>query len=98
VYRPPPNDGGIVTIEIRDGVWTGYFADGTPDCAFTYEVSNGRMYLTSSTDPALACGDPPGEQILDAAFSFEGDQLCVSNVNSNPGATAAFTGCITRIE
>jgi TRAP-type C4-dicarboxylate transport system substrate-binding protein len=98
VYRPPANDGGIVTIEIRDGVWTGYFADGTPDCAFTYEVSNGRMNLAFSTDPALACGGVPGDQFLDAAFSFEGDQLCVTDVNSDPGAVAAFTGCVTRIE
>jgi TRAP-type C4-dicarboxylate transport system substrate-binding protein len=106
VYRPGPavvnSDDPIVarvvTIEIRDGVWTSYFADGTPDCAFTYEASNGRMYLAFSTDPDLACGGVPGVQFLDAAFSFEGDQLCVSDVNSDPGATAAFTDCITRIE
>ena len=97
VYRTG-NDDGIVTIEIRDGVWTSYFADGTPDCAFTYQVSNGRMYLAFSTDPALACGGIPGDQFLDAAFSFEGDLLCVTDVNSDPGAVAAFTACVTRIE
>jgi TRAP-type C4-dicarboxylate transport system substrate-binding protein len=98
VYRPTESFDGIVTIEVRDGEMTSYFADGAVDCVHTYEVSNGRVYLTSSSDARFACGNPPNYLFLDAEFSLEGDQLCFTDVKSDPAAVAAFTGCVTKIE
>jgi TRAP-type C4-dicarboxylate transport system substrate-binding protein len=98
VYRATSPIDGVVTMEYRDGVWKRYFADGTVDCVSTYEVSNGRIYLTTSSDPIYTCGNPPNLLFLDAAFSLEGDQLRLTDINSDPAAVAEFSLPWTKIE
>jgi TRAP-type C4-dicarboxylate transport system substrate-binding protein len=89
-YRTNSPLDGIVTMTYLKGVWQRIKADGTLDCAATFEVTDGRIYLTMSTDPTLDCGDPPGKLFLDSAWTLNGDQLRFVDINSDPGAVTEF--------
>ena len=81
--------GIVVTMEFRGGVWESYI-DNELDCAGTYVVESGRILMSNSTDPALACGNPPGLQFLDAAWTFENGELRFIDINSDPNAVRDF--------
>jgi C4-dicarboxylate-binding protein DctP len=98
VYRTQSPIDGVVTMEYRDGVWRHYGESGELDCESTYVVEDGRIWLTSSTDPALSCGNPAGYQFLDAAWTVEGDQLRFVDINSDRNAVAEFSLPWTRID
>jgi TRAP-type C4-dicarboxylate transport system substrate-binding protein len=97
VYLAESPNGDILTMTYGDGVWRGFLEDGTMDCVSTYTVENGRIWLTSSSDVRWACGNPPGLLFLDAAWTFEGDQLRLTDINSDPGAVRAFGLPWTRV-
>ena len=98
VYRNPSTIDGVVTMEYRDGVWRRYHESGELGCEATYVVEDGRIWLTFSTDPALACGGVPGRLFLDAAWTLDGDQLRFVDINSDPNAVAEFSLPWTRID
>ena len=93
VYRAEFDIGGgdtiVSTMSLIDGVWESYLGN-EPDCAGTFVIESGRIWMSSSTDPALACGSPPGLQFLDAAWTFENDELRFTDINSNPNAVRDF--------
>jgi TRAP-type C4-dicarboxylate transport system substrate-binding protein len=97
VYRAE-SDLGVVTMEYRDGIWKRFLPNGELDCESTYVIESGRIWLTSSTDVALACGNPPGLDFLDAAWTVEGDQLRFVDINSDPAAVREFSLPWTKIE
>lgn len=98
LYRTDSPSDGVVMMGYVAGEWTRYFEDGSVDCVSTYEVRDGRIYLTTSSDPQLACGNPPNHPFLDAAFSFDDGQLRLTDINSDPGAAAEFGLPWTLIE
>ena len=83
---------GVFTNTFIDGVWEGYTETGELDCAGTYVIESGRIWLTSSTDVALACGGPPDFQFLDSAWTFEDGELRFVDINSDPNAVRDFGG------
>jgi TRAP-type C4-dicarboxylate transport system substrate-binding protein len=97
VYRTE-SEFGVVTVEYREGVWKRFLPNGELDCESTYVVESGRIWLTSSTDLALACGNPPGHEFLNAAWTFEGDQLRFVDIDSDPAAVREFSLPWTKIE
>ncbi|HEU0169987.1 MAG TPA: TRAP transporter substrate-binding protein DctP [Acidimicrobiales bacterium] len=97
VYRTG-SDLGVVTMEYRDGTWRSFLPNGQLDCESTYVVESGRIWLTASTDVTLACGNPPGHDFLDAAWTLEGDQLRFVDINSDPAAVREFSRPWTKIE
>lgn len=98
IYRTESDLDGTVTMSYIDGVWKRFTANGEVDCAATYVVESGRIWLTTSGDPALDCGNPPGGVFLDAAWTLEGDQLRFIDINSDQGAVQEFGLPWTRIE
>jgi hypothetical protein len=46
--------------------------------------------MSSSTDRALACGNPPGYQFLDSGWTFENDELRFVDIDSDPTAVRNF--------
>ena len=98
VYRTNSPVDGVVTMSYIDGVWKRFREDGGLDCEATYVVHSGRIWLSMSTDSALACGDVPGQKFLDAAWTLEGDQLRFVDINSDPGAVREFSLPWTRID
>ena len=98
VYRTESPLDGIVTFEFRDGKWKRYFENGDLDCVATYVVTSGRIHLTLSTDPQHACGTVPGTEFLDAAWTLEGDQLRIVDINSDPAAKREFSLPWTKID
>jgi TRAP-type C4-dicarboxylate transport system substrate-binding protein len=97
VYRAE-SDSGVVTMEYRDGIWKRFLPNGELDCESTYVVESGRIWLTSSTDVTLACGNPPSHEFLDATWTLEGDQLRFVDINSDPAAVEDFDRPWTNIE
>jgi TRAP-type C4-dicarboxylate transport system substrate-binding protein len=96
-YRTDSPWDGVVTMTYLNGVWQRIKADGTLDCAATIQVSAGRIYLTTSTDPSLDCGNTPGLRFLDAAWTLQGDQLRFVDINSDPNAIKEFSLPWTKI-
>jgi TRAP-type C4-dicarboxylate transport system substrate-binding protein len=93
VYRAEFDIGGgdtiVATMSFRDGVWEG--RNGVdPDCTGTYVIESGRILMSSSTDRALACGNPPGYQFLDSGWTFENDELRFVDIDSDPTAVRNF--------
>jgi len=80
----------VTTMTFVDGAWRTHDDSGAPDCAGSYVVESGRVRISMSTDVALACGNPPGEEFLDAAWTFENDELRFTDINSDPSAVYAF--------
>jgi TRAP-type C4-dicarboxylate transport system substrate-binding protein len=97
VYRTNSPLDGVVSMSYIDGVWKRIKENGDLDCEATYVVNSGRIWLSMSTDSALSCGDVPGHQFLDAAWTLEGDQLRFVDINSDPGAVQEFSLPWTRI-
>ena len=98
VYRTDSPLDGVVTMSYIDGVWKRIKENGDVDCEATYVVQSGRIWLSSSTDPTLDCGNVPGAVFLDAAWTLDGDQLRLTDINSDPGAVAEFGLPWTKIE
>jgi TRAP-type C4-dicarboxylate transport system substrate-binding protein len=90
VYRTNSPADGVVTMSYTGGVWKRLLENGDLDCQATYVVRDGRIWLTMSTDSTLACGDVPGRPFLDAAWTIEGDQLRLTDINSDPAAVREF--------
>ena len=63
----------------------------------TYTVEDGRIWLTTSTDVTLACGWPPETPFFDASWTLEGDQLRMTDINSDPPAVREFSLPWTRV-
>jgi len=97
VFRAKNAVDGVMTTEIRDGVWKGFKENGSLDCAGTYVVKAGRVWYSASTEPALDCGNPPGFQFLDAEWTMVGDQLRFLDIKSDPAATRAFGSAWMKI-
>jgi hypothetical protein len=97
VFRAKNTVDGVMTTEIRDGVWKGFKENGSLDCAGTYVVKAGRVWYSASTEPALDCGNAPGFQFLDAEWTMVGDQLRFIDINSDPAAVRAFGSAWTKI-
>ena len=53
--------------------------------------------MTSSSNPALACGNPANTKFLDATWTLDGDQLRFTDIHSDPGAVAEFSLPWTKI-
>ena len=84
VYLTESATGEVVTHTYGDGVWRRIHEDGTVDCVSTYTVEDGRIWSTTSTDVTLACGWPPETPFFDASWTLEGDQLRMTDINSDP--------------
>ena len=97
VYRTNSPADGVVTMSYIDGDWKRFREDGGLDCEATYVVHSGRIWMTMSTDAALSCGAVPGVAFLDATWTLEGDQLRITDINSDPGAVRDFSQPWTRI-
>ena len=89
-YRAKLGEDYVATMTFFDGVWQGLTPTGTVDCEGTYTVQSGRIFMSNSTDVTLACGNPPGLQFLDAAWTLDGDQLRFVDINSDPSAVRDF--------
>ena len=90
VYITQSPTGEVVTQTYGDGVWRRIHEDGTVDCVSTYTVDAGRIFLTTSSDVSLACGHTAEFAFLDAAWTVDGDQLRLTDINSDPNAVAEF--------
>jgi TRAP-type C4-dicarboxylate transport system substrate-binding protein len=97
VYLAESPSGEVVTMTYGDGVWRRILEDGTVDCISAYTVEDGRIWLTSSSDVRWACGNPANLQFLDATWTFDGDQLRLTDINSDPNAVREFSLPWTRI-
>ena len=97
-YRTDSPLDGVVTMTYKDGVWQRIDASGKVDCSATYVVKSGRLWLTTSTEPGMSCGNPPGQLFLDAAWTLEGDQLRFVDIHSDLNAIQEFSLPWTRIE
>lgn len=93
VYRAEFDIGGgdtiVSTMSFKDGVYETYLGNEL-DCAGTYDVRSGRIWLTNTVDAARGCGGPPGYQWFDAAWTFDNDELRFVDINSDPNAIRAF--------
>jgi TRAP-type C4-dicarboxylate transport system substrate-binding protein len=97
VYLSEPSPGDVWTMTLADGIWRGFSPDGTNDCVATYTVEDDRIRWTTSSDVSLACGNTPGELWLDAMWTFEGDQLHLTDIHSDPNAVRDFGIPWTRV-
>lgn len=97
IYRTEAPGGEVVTMSYTGGTWKRFFEDGRLDCQATYVVHDGRIWMSMSTDRALACGNVPGAPFLDAAWTLDGDQLRLSDIISDPGAVREFSLPWTKI-
>jgi TRAP-type C4-dicarboxylate transport system substrate-binding protein len=96
-YRTDSPLDGVVTMTYLDGVWQRIDASGKVDCAATFVVKSGRLWLTTSTDTAMSCGNPTGKVFLDAAWTLEGDQLRFVDIHSDLNAIQEFSLPWTKI-
>jgi TRAP-type C4-dicarboxylate transport system substrate-binding protein len=90
VYLAELPSGEPAIITVGDGVFRSFSKEGTVDCLSTYTAQDGRIWLTSSSDVAFTCGWPANYPWFDASWTFEGDQLRLTDIHSDVGAVGAF--------
>ncbi len=80
----------VTLFTFVDGGWRAHDDSGQGDCMGTYVAESGRIQITTSTEEALACGNPPARVFLDAAWTFGDGQLHFSDVKSDANAVYVF--------
>ncbi|HVE17808.1 MAG TPA: TRAP transporter substrate-binding protein [Ilumatobacteraceae bacterium] len=80
----------VATMTFADGAWTGTDNSGEGDCTGTYVVVSGRLQITTPSDRALACGNPPNFMFFDAAWTLENGELRLIDIKSDANAIHDF--------